>query len=229
MSITSDNKYTGGLTFNSPAFQLGAMNGAAINGGLSFDLPLATVAAFNQQALDFTTTGASNRYGFLQNVIGSSGAGVRAAETASSGFFTRVADAVVAINNQSTNVLQGINTQAVQAASGSGGGGGWCFITTAVCEFQGLNDDCDTLQILRKFRDEFMLTNENGKTLVEQYYREAPAIVNAIDRKENVDAIYQLMLDVYINPCVTLITSGHYDAAFILYVALFDFAQKAGA
>ncbi len=226
MSTTSDNKYTGGLSFNAGVFSMGGMNAGA---GLQFDLPLATVAGFNQQALDFTSTGASNRFGFMQNVIDSTQKGVTSSDIGSSNIYTQVINAIRGVNDQTSMYLNEINNRGLQTASNSGGGGGWCFITTAVCDFEGLADDCDTLQILRGFRDGYMTQNDDTKNLVKQYYSEAPAIVEAIAKRDDKEIIYRQMRDTFINPCVTLITAGHYNAAFILYVALFDFAKKAGA
>ncbi len=54
----SDNTYSGGLSFHSPNLVLGASNGTTLTGGFNFDLPLATVAAFTNDALNFA--GASN-------------------------------------------------------------------------------------------------------------------------------------------------------------------------
>lgn len=68
MPLVSDNQYAGGIHFATPAFSMGLYDGSAPNGGLTFDLPLATVAAFNNQALDFSSTSSANRFGFFNNV-----------------------------------------------------------------------------------------------------------------------------------------------------------------
>ena len=59
-----------------------------------------------------------------------------------------------------------------------GGGGSFCFITTAIVERRGEADDGVTLTKLRKFRDTFM-GGRNSDDLNE-YYKIAPAIVAAI-------------------------------------------------
>lgn len=64
MSIISNELYGGGLTFGTGF--LGDTTGAG--NGFHFDLPLATVAAFNQQALDFSSAASASRLGFFSNI-----------------------------------------------------------------------------------------------------------------------------------------------------------------
>lgn len=56
-----------------------------------------------------------------------------------------------------------------------------CFLTTAACEFRGLPDDCHELQVLRRLRDEALLSTRNGARLVETYYEIAPRLVPLLD------------------------------------------------
>ena len=58
---------------------------------------------------------------------------------------------------------------------------GGCFITTACIEAKNLPDYCAELNILRKFRDEFIRTLPYGEQLIREYYEIAPLIVAAID------------------------------------------------
>ncbi|MBU1974805.1 MAG: hypothetical protein KKG59_00200 [Nanoarchaeota archaeon] len=59
---------------------------------------------------------------------------------------------------------------------------GGCFLTTACVEHQGLPDDCNELETLREFRDCILLTNEDGRVMVREYYDLAPEIVKRIKR-----------------------------------------------
>lgn len=54
MPNNADNQYSGGIAFHSPQLVLGAANGTTLGGGFQFDLPLATVAAMTNDALNFT-------------------------------------------------------------------------------------------------------------------------------------------------------------------------------
>ena len=75
-------------------------------------------------------------------------------------------------------------------SSGSGG----CFMTTACCNHRGLSDDCEELQTMRTFRDEYLLKDPETAALVHEYYRIAPGIVTAVNARPDRDAIWE---DVY--------------------------------
>ena len=65
-------------------------------------------------------------------------------------------------------------------SSGGGGGGGGCFIATAA---YGSADEAD-VEILRQFRNRYLLTNKWGREFVKFYYRHSPPIANYIAKKE---------------------------------------------
>lgn len=89
---------------------------------------------------------------------------------------------------------------------------GMCFITTAVCEFDGKPDNCAELTALRRFRDEYMMKTEEGQALVEQYYDIAPKLVTAIDFCSDRRSVYGDLRDNYIDPCLDMIASGNLPA-----------------
>lgn len=80
-----------------------------------------------------------------------------------------------------------------------------CYITTAVCQSLGKGDDCYELNLLRTYRDEYLLPDAQRKLLVEQYYDIAPTIVKRIDKSSNPKEIYQSLWEKYIHPCIDLI------------------------
>jgi len=97
---------------------------------------------------------------------------------------------------------------------------GCCFITSAACEAMGLPDDCDELQTLRRYRDQFMMTNESGRREVEQYYRIAPEYLARIYACD--DAI-GVLRDIYyssILPAVAAIHACQTDRAHDIYVSM---------
>ena len=61
------------------------------------------------------------------------------------------------------------------------GGGGFCFLTTAMVDIRGEDDDGPTLTTLRSFRDTY-LKNRDGE--VQRYYEVAPKIVAAIPKED---------------------------------------------
>ena len=81
-------------------------------------------------------------------------------------------------------------TLAVGAGGGGGGGGGGCFIATAAfgspLEPQ--------VELLRDFRDGYLLPFELGRKFVELYYRYSPPAAMAIGQNNELRALVQLLL-----------------------------------
>lgn len=98
-----------------------------------------------------------------------------------------------------------------------------CFITTAVCTYMGLGDDCKELETLRKFRDTYM--KENHAEEITQYYAEAPAIVDILNSRENRAYIWKVFYDNYISIAVNAINNEDYYFAYRIYRALFNEAK----
>lgn len=92
-------------------------------------------------------------------------------------------------------------------------------MTTACCEHKGLPDDCYELQTLRKFRDEYLMSEEYGKEIVRLYYEEAPKIVEKIDSKPDKDQMYEKIY-IRIKEIVQLIEEGQFSEAVIIYMLM---------
>ena len=100
---------------------------------------------------------------------------------------------------------------------GSGGGGG-CFLTTACVDHKGLADDCYELQVLRTIRDTIITWNDEMKSLVEEYYRIAPFIVERINASDNRDAVWDDMYDNLIMKCIEYYENNNIKKAVELYI-----------
>ena len=83
--------------------------------------------------------------------------------------------------------------------------GTFCYITTAVCESLNKPDGCYELTTLRAYRDEYLMSSESGKEIVEEYYNIAPTIVKRVGRREDAGAIYRGIWEQYLRPCIRLI------------------------
>lgn len=79
-----------------------------------------------------------------------------------------------------------------------------CYITTAVCESLGKPDDCHELQVLRNYRDGYLMSSEEGKQIVEKYYDIAPTIVKHIDQSAQAKEVYRNIYEEYLVPCIKL-------------------------
>lgn len=92
-----------------------------------------------------------------------------------------------------------------------------CYITSAVCTSLGLPDSCDELNILRWYRDNWLLSQSDGKKDVEFYYNTAPSIVDAIDKSPYKERIYRKIYREMINPSIVYVKEKEYEKARKLY------------
>lgn len=83
-----------------------------------------------------------------------------------------------------------------------------CYITTAVCTSLGKGDNCEELNIFRRFRDEWLAAAPAGEAKIREYYLFAPMIVQAIDRSKEKETVYRDIWNEHLMPCLNLIRSG---------------------
>lgn len=95
-----------------------------------------------------------------------------------------------------------------------------CFITTAVCEFEGKPDNCAELQAFRGFRDNWLSGCEDGADLITEYYRIAPAIVTVIDYCDDREAVYDAIRKNYLTPCYEALKKQDYPRCKTVYTQM---------
>ncbi len=89
-----------------------------------------------------------------------------------------------------------------------------CYLTSACMRHfkNQFDDNCYELRILRWFRDNFV-----SKEDIEHYYEIAPTIVEAINKEEKSNLIYDYIYDNVVDYCVAQIENGNYDEAYARY------------
>jgi hypothetical protein len=117
-----------------------------------------------------------------------------------------------------TNINNGKNIKKTQKPKEVKGKGP-CYITTACVKARGLADDCEELETLRYFRDEYMLPLPSGMDLVMFYYEQSPKIVDAINQDSESEAIYENLYQVILK-CVKAIHEKQNQEAFATYVKM---------
>lgn len=101
-----------------------------------------------------------------------------------------------------------------------------CYITTAVCEFQGKEDDCYELTMFRKFRDEWLVNEMDGKELIKEYYHTAPLIVETINTRTDRNAIYSTIWSRWLEPCLKDIEKKRYGECKQTYTEMVRHLEK---
>lgn len=100
------------------------------------------------------------------------------------------------IASSSINAENQTAQSSINSSSNSSGGGslldglfgdvfGGCFITTAVCKYSGLPDDCHDLNVMRHWRDTWMRATPERSAMVDVYYINAPKYVAGIESKHD--------------------------------------------
>lgn len=101
-----------------------------------------------------------------------------------------------------------------------------CYITTAVCESLGKPDDCYELELLRNYRDKYLIEENAGRDIVQQYYNIAPTIVKRIDKRDDAKEIYKRIWTDYLTPCIHLIEENEKEACKKVYSDMVYDLQK---
>lgn len=104
--------------------------------------------------------------------------------------------------------------------------GGGCYITTATCEEYGKPDDCYELTMFRSFRDNWLLSQPDGKELIDRYYNTAPKIVEQINQQPDRKEIYQHLNDAYLSKCLKYIEAGENEKCKNLYIDMMDYLYQ---
>lgn len=93
-----------------------------------------------------------------------------------------------------------------------------CFITTAACRALHADDNCRELNLLRWFRDAKLQSTPQGETIVREYYRIGPLLVDAIEHSADPEHLYQSLWKDYIGPSCAAIEGQQWDTAKHIYI-----------
>ena len=92
-----------------------------------------------------------------------------------------------------------------------------CYITTVICDILGYNDNCETLNMLRLFRENILKCDFKYTDLLLQYDLVGPEISNQLKTMED---NYEYSLKLYhsfLIPCVYAIKEGYVVEAVKIY------------
>lgn len=135
--------------------------------------------------------------------------------------------------NAGINAEQAVSQASIKSSTKSAGGGsifssifGGCFITTAVCKYSGLPDDCDTLQTMRAWRNTWMSATPERIAMVCDYYATAPRYVARISayHESRQEIIWAELRRLILTACHH-IKRGSHELALAYYLAAVEFAR----
>ncbi len=92
-----------------------------------------------------------------------------------------------------------------------------CYITTVTVNILGLEDDCEELNVLRKFRRDYLQKLTSCKDILIKYDALGPALAKAIVADENSFDVALDLFNIYIKGAVSYIKAGKYKEAIVLY------------
>lgn len=101
-----------------------------------------------------------------------------------------------------------------------------CFITTAVCQYEGKADNCAELTAFRSFRDGYLAAQADGEGLIATYYEIAPAIVTCIDLCDDPARVYGKLRRDYLQPCYRDIQNGSMESCKQRYMQMVETLQR---
>jgi len=206
----------GGIRFSLPSYGFGNTT-PSINSGYSFDLPLASVQAFANNALSFSRNNAANNQAFLSGVISTSSMSVQATVNQALDYQKKTLDMLGGVSKDASSVVNNMVSRRYKMG---------CYITTAVCKSRGLPDNCEELTVLRKFRDEYIALLPEGPSLIDEYYRTAPEVVSVLDRDPESERLYDSLYETFIAPAVQAINEGDPEKALRLYKVMVNYTRQ---
>ena len=118
------------------------------------------------------------------------------------------------------------NRHTTHESHSSSSDSGFCFITTAVCNYYGKPDDCMELTKLRSFRDNWLMKQENGPLDVSVYYDCAPVLVEKMVKSPDYAETCETIMNEYIQPCIKMIDAGKNSECREKYYELVKFMIK---
>lgn len=90
-----------------------------------------------------------------------------------------------------------------------------CLLTSSAVNALGKEDTCEELELLRKFRDNF-IQNHYPK-YIDLYYQVSPFLIEKINQRKDKKRVYETLWENYINPTCDLIRDLRLDEAFYQY------------
>ncbi|MBD5551006.1 MAG: hypothetical protein HDQ96_07515 [Lachnospiraceae bacterium] len=101
-----------------------------------------------------------------------------------------------------------------------------CYVTTAVCRNLNKGENCEELQLIKAFRDNYLAVTKEGQDLIEEYYDIAPTLVKRLGKDAGAQAKYLWLWNTYLAPCVEYIKKGEQESCKETYCNMMEVLRK---
>lgn len=95
-----------------------------------------------------------------------------------------------------------------------------CFVTTAVCCGLHKPQDCREIELMKRYRDEYLFIQQDGEALIKEYYDIAPTIVKRIAQGASPEEKYLYLWEHYISRCISFVENHENERCRQLYEAM---------
>ncbi len=94
-----------------------------------------------------------------------------------------------------------------------------CYITTMACKILGLEDDCEVLTSLRRLREEYLKSFEDGIRILQEYDQIGP-IISLLIQNESKEFV-EVLFEKFLIPCKEYVVAKLYPEATLIYQNMF--------
>lgn len=101
-----------------------------------------------------------------------------------------------------------------------------CYVTTAVCKSLNKQPDCKEIVLMKKYRDDYLMKQQDGAAIIQEYYDIAPTIVKRIDKETTADEKYRFLWEHYLKFCIEMIEAGQYESCRETYMQMVEELRK---
>ncbi|MEH7389395.1 tetratricopeptide repeat protein [Bacillus sp. JJ1474] len=133
---------------------------------------------------------------------------------------TRLDEEKKAKEKSSTKAYSSSTSYTRSSSSSSYKSSSSCFLTTATCKALGKEDNCEEILAFKAFRDDWLITQAEGPSIIKEYYKIAPAIVDRINSEPNQLEIYHYIWNKYMQKGYSYLLLKDYQAAKQTYIEM---------
>ena len=79
---------------------------------------------------------------------------------------------------------------------------------------------------MKNYRDEYLINQQGGEQIIQEYYDIAPTIVKRINKDDAPDERYRYLWEHYLKFCIAMIEAGQYEECRETYEQMMRELQK---